>query len=151
MRAWASQMDLVVPIGLARISTGAPSGPSSEETSRISDIEEDCLALTLQEDVEPELALGLGHRDERGPPLRRADGAQHRVRGVGGRLVGEVHAGDHAVEQAAREDRHVQVRRLDVAVGGRQRTWLERDDAVRAVRSGGAAAEAAEALVSAGG
>src|ERR1700749_795940 len=104
-------MARVVPIGLARMTTGAPSGPSIEETRRTSDIEEDCLALTLQEDVESELALGLGHRDEGGRPLRRAD----------------------------------------VAVSGRQRPCVERDDAERAVRRGRAAAEAAEALVSAGG
>ena len=75
---------------------------TGEGTRRTSDIEEDCLALTLEEDVEPELALRLGHRDERGPPSGRANGAQHRVRGVGGGLVREIHAGDHAVEQAAR-------------------------------------------------
>src|ERR1700759_2772247 len=97
-------MARVVPMGLARISTGAPSGPSIEETKRTSDIEEDCLALTLQEDVEPELTLGLGHRDERGPPLRRADGAQHRVRGVGGRLLGGIQAAEPAGGHAPPQD-----------------------------------------------
>ena len=70
---------------------------------------------------------------------------------VGGLLVGEIHPGHHAVEHAAREYRHVQVRRLDAAVGAGQRPGLERDDAVRAVRRGRAPAEAAEALVAARG
>src|ERR1700691_4939563 len=98
------------------MTTGASSGPSSEETRRTSDIEENRLALTLQPDVEPELPFRLGHGDERGPPRLRRDGAQHRVLGVGGLLVGEVHPGHYPVEQAAREDGHVQVRRLDAAV-----------------------------------
>src|SRR5271166_810197 len=127
----------------------ASSGPSIEAASRTSDVEEDGLAVTLQADVEPELPVRLGRRDERGPPRVGANGAQHRVGGVGGLLVGEVHPGHHAVEQAAREYRHVQVRRLDAAFGGGQRTGLERDNAVRAVRRGRAPAEAAEALVSA--
>src|SRR5208282_3057913 len=56
-----------VPIGLARMTTGAPSGPSRQAARRTSDIEEDRLAVTLQPDVEPELPVRLGHRDERGP------------------------------------------------------------------------------------
>src|SRR5579875_1879770 len=151
--AWASQTALVAPRGLPSTTTGAPSGPSSRAASRTvppaggSDIEEDGLAVALQRDVEPEVPLGLGHGDQRRPPGRLRDRAQHRVRRVGRLLIGEVHPGHQPVEQPAREHGHVEVRCLDAAVRGGQRPGLERDDAVRPVGGGRAPAEAAEGVV----
>src|SRR5580704_3372518 len=48
-----------------------PAGRTGPRAAR-SQIEEDGLALALQPDVEPQLAFGFGHGDQRGPPGRLA-------------------------------------------------------------------------------
>src|SRR5690606_26316029 len=75
--------------------------------ARYSDGEENGLTLSLQSNVES-VAVAVGLGEQRAPPLRRHL-AQYRVGLVGGRLVGEVHAGDHPIEQATGEDRDREV------------------------------------------
>ena len=62
------------------------------------------------------------------------DGGQHGVGVVRVGLVGEVEPGDHPVQQPASEDRHVDVRRLRLAVCRRHDAGLDGADGPLAVR-----------------
>src|SRR5216683_6034822 len=92
-----------------------------------SDGKEHRLPFALQPDVEVQHATAT-LRDQR-LPTRWLDEVQHRIRRVGGRLVGEIHPGDQVTEQATREDGHVPVRGLHPPIRGRSRGWLDHDKA----------------------
>ena len=108
--------------------------------------EEHGLALALQVDVEPVAVVGRRRRSAcaRGLVGQRP---QDDVLGVGLGLVGEVDAGDDAVEDAAREHRDVDVRRLQAALAVGHPAGLERADRVLAASTVCDAGEAAEAGV----
>ena len=81
--------------------------------------EEDRLAVALEVDVEPVAVVG-GRGDQRLPRGVVGQRPQDGVLGVGVGLVGEVDPRDDPVEDAPREDRDVDVRRLQAAVAVRQ-------------------------------
>src|SRR3954447_1843855 len=96
-------------------SAAPPRAKTPDQTA--SEGEEDGLTVALEPDVEAVAALAVGAREQR-VPSRRGDGGQNGIGGVRLLLVGEVDPRDAAVEQTAREDGDVEVRRLEGAVGG---------------------------------
>lgn len=112
-------------------------------SKQASGVEEHRLALALHVDVEAvDVALAL--RDQRVAPLGR-HALQHRVGGVGRRLVGEVDARIGMQQHAAHEDDDVDVRRL-LRIDTAGLDGVE-DEAVLGVGAGPGAAEALEARV----
>src|SRR5262249_55978364 len=105
-----------------RAASQAPSVTSSAAPPRArtapnrpgSDPEEDGLIRPLESDVESVAVVGA-LRDECRAGGVVGQGTQCPVLRVGLRVVGEVDAGDDAVQQPAREHRHVDVRRLHAA------------------------------------
>src|SRR4051794_21377825 len=90
--------------------------------------EEHGLALALQPEVEA--GAVVGRSGEQGPPGGVVgQRPQDDVLVVGLGLVGEVDAGDHAVEQSAREHRDVDVRRLKTSLAVGHPAGLEGEDA----------------------
>src|SRR5215218_11187490 len=106
MKSWNGAVNSVV-LACARSTCSSPS--TSRRLRSPSEPEEDGLIGTLEVDVEAVVGAG----DQRAA-LTVGQRGQHGIRGVGFRLVGEVDAGDHAVEQPASEDGDVDVRRLAV-------------------------------------
>ena len=78
----------------------------------------------------------------RGSPARRLEPEEHRVLRVRRLLVGEVHAGRDALEEAASEDADEQVRRLKPPVHPRHAAGLHRDELEAAGVLGARAPEA---------
>ena len=102
-------------------------------------------AGALEDDVEAKPAVPRA-RDE-GRALLRLEPEEHRVLRVRRLLVGEVHAGRDALEEAAGEDPDEQVRRLEPAVHPRHATGLHRDELEPAAVLGARAPEAGEAAL----
>src|SRR5437764_12989044 len=91
--------------------SGVPnSGPNKLGEPTWSDGEEDGFVIALQSDVELEPFVVSG-RDQRATPFI-VHSRQYGIIGVGLLLVGEVHPGDDAVEQATGEHGDVDVRGL---------------------------------------
>ena len=115
-----------------------------------SDVEEDGLALALQPDVEPELALGLGHGDERGAPRRLGDGHS-----TGSAALAVFSSGKYILVTPRSSSPRAKTDTFRCGASMPPSGWaadrLERDDPVGAVRRGRAPAEAAEAVVAARG
>src|SRR5699024_12074684 len=106
-----------------------------------SDVEENGLVLTLDADIETVSVRGrTGH--EGVPCVGVVDAPQDGVGSVGLLFLGKVHAGDHPMQQAAREQRHVDVWRLGPVRAG-DRPGLEREDAKSAIVVGAAATASA--------
>ena len=109
-----------------------------------SGVEEHRLVGALQADVEAVEAglgrIGLGH--QRVAAVGRHQ-RQDRVGGVG-RIAGEVDAREQPLQQAAREDADIDVRRLQRAAGTRHLARLDGGEGEAAVLVGRAAAEAAK-------
>src|SRR4051812_32736855 len=151
MKSWNSAVKSVVP-SIARSTWASPSTsrrtvmPAACRAS--SDGEEDGLIGALEMDVEAVAAV-LAGRDEGGPGIVVREAGEHRVGGVGLLLVLEVQPRDDLVQEAAGEDRQVDVRGLLAAVRRGHRAGLEREDRPRALDVGAAAPEAAELAVEA--
>src|SRR5690349_21720475 len=109
MNSWNGRVNSVVR-ACARSTCSSPSTSRRVRSPGSSEGEEDGLTVPLKVDVEAVAAV-LGSRDQRGAALWLERG-QQRVRGVRLVLVAEVDPRRHAVQQAAREQRDGEVRRL---------------------------------------
>ena len=104
-------------------------------------VEEHRLVLSLQHDIESQdtSRYCLDSRDQRRASLGR-DSVQHCVGSVQ-RLVGKIDPGDQPLQQSARENRHVDVRRLKQIAGTGNRAGLDRVKAKASAFVGRGAAE----------
>src|SRR5579872_4679328 len=137
MSAWAKS-------GSSGANEARPSGRSGKTSptpktemrpsTATSEREERRLVLALEVDLEAQRALRRPRHQERAVLL--GNEPEHGVGAVRLRLVGEVDARQRLLEQPAREDGDVEVRRLDTAVRGRRRLGLAHDDRVGAVLVG---------------
>src|SRR5450631_117722 len=124
-RASAASTSSIACSSAWSVSSASTGGDVKSGVSSPSDVEEYGLMLSLQMDVESQMDVelqrtilsGVRHRDQGRPQPIVIDRGEHRVGGVGGRLVGKIDAGDHPIEQAAREHRNVDVRRLNLPAG----------------------------------
>src|SRR6187431_176265 len=115
MNSWNGRVKSLVR-AWARSTCSSPSTSRRVRSPGSSEPEEDGFTVPLKVDVEAVAAV-LDGGDQRLTPLRPERG-QQRVGGVGLRLVAEVDARRDAVEQAAREHRDGDVRRLAALGGG---------------------------------
>src|SRR5208282_786213 len=110
--------------------------------------EENGFIVALQYDVEAEPGLGCVFdraRDQRRPAIRRY-GFQDRIVRVE-RLVRKVDSGHQMLQQAARENGDVDMRRLEADVARGDRTGPDRSQAIASARIGCDAAETVEVRI----
>src|SRR6185437_14966492 len=105
-----------------------------------SDIEEDGLAVALQDDVEAidarALLASLRQSQKRAPRGAVLDGAQHGIAVVGGAAIGEIEPRDEMLQETAGEYRHVDMRRLQRVAAARHRARAQRLEAIASFRIG---------------
>src|ERR1035437_8724921 len=107
-----------------------------------SQFEESCLVRSLQPDVKSQV-LAVEDRNQR-VTFGLGEGSEQWIIAVRLRFVRKVDACDQPVEQTAREDGYIDVRRLRASVPRGKWTGLDGHDRVDALIVGSAAAKTAE-------
>src|SRR6516225_6989900 len=128
-RAWSEKTARIASVVKSVSGTGVGRAPS--------DVEEDRLLGSLQVDVEAVddgTLLHLVLRDERFPPHLPFDHVQHRIAGVRGFLVGEIHPGHEADVDAPSEKEEGDVRRHRAPTPSRDRSRLDGLECIDAAR-----------------